>query len=149
MENTKKNPDAALLQEIYKSVSMGTDASLTLLGKTDEGSLKRELSAQIESYQGFAKRARAGLAALSVEPKEAGMLEKLPAEMSMMFSTLTDTSAPKIAELMINGAVMGVTEYKKLIRNADEAGASIEHIRLAGDILSFHEEIINKMRIYL
>ncbi len=149
MEKSKNNSDVALLQEIYKSVTMGTDAATMLLGKVDNGSLKKELTAQIDTYQGFANRAKNKLSALSIEAKDVGTLEKLPAEMSIMMSTLTDTSESKIAELMINGAVMGVSEYKEMIRNADDAGASQDNIKLAGDILSFHEEIINKMRIYL
>ena len=44
---------------------------------------------------------------------------------------------------------MGVTEFKELIRNADKAGASQENIQLAGAVLAFHEEMINKMRRYL
>ena len=149
MENEKRSADAALLQEIYKNVTMGADSIMTILGKAEDEALRENLSADLDTYEGYAKRAEEKLKAMSAEPKPVTMLQKLPAEMGIAMSTLTDRSNSKMAELMIEGAVMGVTEFKEIIRNADDAGASIENIRLAGDVLAFHEEMINKMRRYL
>lgn len=149
MENRNENADVALLQEIYKSVTMGTDSVMTILGKAEDATLRENLSQDLETYEGYGKKAKEKLKAMSVEPKGVTMLQKIPAEMGIAMSTLTDHSNSKMAELMINGAVMGVTEFKEIIRNADDAGASMENIRLAGDVLAFHEEMINKMRRYL
>jgi hypothetical protein len=149
MDNKKQSADVSLLQEIYKSVTMGTDSVMTILGKVEDATLKENLSQDLETYEGYSKRAKEKLREMSVEPKGVNALQKIPAEMGIAMSTLTDHSNAKMAELMINGAVMGVTEFKEIIRNADEAGASIENIRLAGDVLAFHEEMINKMRRYL
>ena len=149
MENKKMNADVALLQEIYKNVTMGTDSVMTILGKAEDDSLRENLSADLDTYEGYAKRAKDRLRAMSIEPKGVNALQKLPAEMGITMSTLTDHSNSKMAELMIEGAVMGVTEFKELIRNADKAGASHENIQLAGAVLAFHEEMINKMRRYL
>lgn len=149
MENRKENADVSLLQEIYKSVTMGTDSVMTILGKVEDETLKENLSQDLETYEGYSKRAKEKLREMSVEPKGVSALQKIPAEMGIAMSTLTDHSNAKMAELMINGAVMGVTEFKEIIRHADRAGASMENIRLAGDVLAFHEEMINKMRRYL
>jgi hypothetical protein len=149
MENSQKKADEALLQEIYKNVTMGTDSLMTILGKAEDETLRENLSADLDTYEGYAKRAKEKLEAMSVEPKGVNALQKLPAEMGITMSTLTDRSNAKMAELMIEGAVMGVTEFKELIREADKNGASLENVRLAGDVLSFHEEMINKMRRYL
>jgi hypothetical protein len=149
MENSQKKADEALLQEIYKNVTMGTDSLMTILGKAEDETLRENLSADLDTYEGYAKRAKEKLEAMSVEPKGVNALQKLPAEMGITMSTLTDRSNSKMAELMIEGAVMGVTEFKELIREADKNGASLENVRLAGDVLSFHEEMINKMRRYL
>ncbi len=149
MEQRKHSADEALLQEIYKNVTMGTDSVMTILGKAEDETLRENLSADLDTYEGYAKRAKEKLEAMSVEPKGVSAIAKLPAEMGIAMSTLTDRSNSKMAELMIEGAVMGVSEFKELIREADKNGASLENIRLAGDVLSFHEEMINKMRRYL
>ena len=149
MEKKKENPDILLLQNIYKSISLRSDLLTALLEKTENSELKELLSAAIDTCEGFAGRASQRLEILSSEAKEPGMLEKIPSEISIKASMMTDHCTSKIAELVIEGAVSGVSEYKEIIREADQTGASLDNIRLAGDILSFHEEMINKMRPYL
>ena len=149
MEKKKENPDILLLQDIYKSISLRSDQLTALLEKTENDELKALLSAEVDTCQKFVKRAKQQLERLSVQAKEPGMLEKIPFEISVKASMLTDRCTSKIAEFVIEGAVSVVSEYKEKIRTADSEGASLESIRLAGDILSFHEETINKMRPYL
>ena len=141
MENKNENPDILLLEDICKSVSLHADTLTTVIGKTEDDGQKSLLSAMLDTCEGFVGTAKKRLQAFNTETKTLGMLEKL--------STLTDRSSSKIAELIIENAVMRVSEFKEKIRTADEMGASIENIRLAGDILSFQEETINKMRRYL
>ena len=149
MEKKKESSDILLLQDIYKSVSLRAELLNDILEKTENEELKELLSAAIDTCEGLAKRAARGMEALSVQAKEPGMMEKLPSEISVKASMMTERCTSKIAELVIEGAVTGVSEYKEKIRDADSNGASLENIRLAGDVLSFHEELINKMRPYL
>ena len=149
MENKNENPDILLLEDICKSVSLHADTLTTIISKTDDDGQKSLLSAMLDTCEGFVGKAKQRLQALNVETKELGILEKLPSEFSIVMSTLTDRSPSKIADLVIENAVMNVSEYKEKIRKADGSGANIENIRLAGDILAFHEETINKMRRYL
>lgn len=149
MENKNEDPNVLLLEDICKSVSLSADTLTAIIGKTEDDGQKALLSAMLDTYEGFASRAKQRLRALGTETKSPGTLERLPSELSVMISTLTDRSGPKIAQMVIEGAVMNVSEFKDKIRKGDEAGANIEHIRLAGDILAFHEEMINKMRRYL
>jgi hypothetical protein len=149
MEKKKENPNILILQDIYKSITLRSDVLTSLLEKTENHELKELLCAAIDTCEGFAGRAEQRLELLSVRAKEPGMLEKIPSEISVKASMLTECCTSKIAELVIEGAVSGVSEYKERIRDADQSGVALENIRLAGDILSFHEEIINKMRPYL
>ena len=143
------HPDILLLEDIYKSVSLGADTLRTIIGKTEDDGQKSLLCAMLDTYEDFAGQAKQRLRKSGKETKELGVLKKLPSEFSVTWSTMTDRSDSKIAQLVIDGAVMNVSDFKEKIREADEAGASLENIRLAGDILAFHEEIINKMRRYL
>ena len=149
MEKKKENPDILFLQDIYKSVSLRSELLTAVLEKTGNDELKEALSAAIDTCAGFAARAKQSLEKLSVQAKEPGMLEKIPSEISVRASMLTDHCTSKIAEFIIEGAVSGTGEYKEKIREADNAGVSLENIRLAGDVLAFHEGMINKMRPYL
>ena len=149
MEKNQMNPDVLLLEDIYKSVSLSADTLTAIIGKTEDDGQKSLLSAMLDTYEGFANQAKKRLRDLGKEVKSPGTLEKLPSEFSVMMSTLSDRSSSNIAEIVMKEAVANVSAYKEKIRTADEANADINHIRLAGDILAFHEEMINKMRRYL
>ena len=149
MEKNKTNPDILLLEDIYKSVSLSADILTAIIGKTQDDGQKSLLSAMLDTYEGFGNQAKKRLRDLGEEVKPIGTLEKLPSEISLMISTLSDHSSSKIAQIVIEEAVMNVSAFKEKIRIADEANADISNIRLAGDILAFHEEMINKMRRYL
>jgi hypothetical protein len=149
MEKNKTNPNIPLLEDIYKSVSLGADTLTAIIGKTEDDGQKSLLSAMLDTYEGFANQAKKRLRELGEEARAIGTLERLPSEFSVMMSTLSDHSCAKIAQIVIEEAVMNVSAFKEKIRTADEAGADLDNIRLAGDILAFHEEMINKMRRYL
>ena len=149
MENKNENPDIILLKDIERSVSLHADTLIAIIGKTEDDGQKSLLSAMLDTCEGFAEKAGQRLQESKTETQAPGILEKLPSELSVFMSTLTDHSPSKIAGLVIENAVVNVSEFKEKIRKADEAGANIENIRLAGDVLAFHEETINKMRRYL
>ena len=149
MEKKNQNPNITLLKDIYKSVSLSSDTLTAIIGKTEDDGQKTLLSAMLDTYEDFAGQAKRRLRDLGEEIKTPGTLEKLPSQISVTMATLTDHSGPTIAQLVIEEAVMNVSEFKERIRCADEAGADLDNIRIAGDILSFHEEMINKMRRYL
>lgn len=149
MEKKKENPNITLLQNIYKSISLRSDLLTAVLEKTEDEKLKEWLSLAVDTCEGFASQAKKALEKLSVQAQEPGMLEKIPSEISVRASMLTDRSTEKIAEFIMECAVSSVSEYKEKIREADDSCASLENVRLAGAILAFHEETINKMRPFL
>ena len=149
MEKKIENPNVLLLEDIQQDTALNADIFKTLIQKTEDNGQKNLLRAMLVTYENFAGEAKNRLREMDVQTKSPGILKKLPSEVSVTMSTLTDRSDARIAELVIENAVMGVSEWKEKIRNADEAGADLNHIRLAGDLLSFQEEVINKMRRYL
>ena len=149
MEKKNENPNILLLEDIHQDTALNADIFKTLIQKTEDNGQKNLLRAMLVTYENFVGEAKNRLREMDVQTKSPGILKKLPSEVSVTMSTLTDRSDARIAELVIENAVMGVSEWKEKIRNADEAGADLNHIRLAGDLLSFQEEVINKMRRYL
>ncbi len=149
MDSKQKDPNVTLLQGVYKAVTMSTDSVLTILGKAKKEDIRMELTEELDGYQNFANMTRERLSALSTPAQEAGILEKIPAELSIRMSTLTDDSSSKLAELMINGSTMGVIELQKEIKTAEKAGAHQENIQLAEGVLNFQQKNIDKMKEFL
>lgn len=145
----KTNPDEEFLQDLYKNACMGTDSVTTVLGKTKDEKLRCELTAQLDGYQNFANTTRNKLSGMSSTAKEISAFAKIPAEISIMMSTMVDNSTSKIAEMMINGSTMGVIDLKKRVKQAEQDGVSEEVVKIANDMMTFEEDNIDKMKNYL
>ena len=148
-KQTPKDTEVAFLQEVYKGVSMGTDAVNTILCKARDKSFREELTAELDGYEDFANQARDQLTALSVAAKEVSTFAKLPSTISINMNTLVDDSTSKLAELMIDGNTMGVVQMKKELSRVGEGEISPEAVKLAEDVVAFQEKNIETMKTYL
>ena len=143
----EKTPE--LLCYIYKNVKMGSEAVTTVIEKTKDANLRRELTSQLESYYGFGISAKNKLEEMHCEAKEPGVLSKLPADLSIRMSTMMDSSDSKIAEIMIDGYNMGIIDLQKGINSASEEGAPEDVMNIAKGVMAFEQGSIEKMKQYL
>ena len=135
-----------LYQEIYKGCKMGADSLVNLLPKvTDEG-LRSEITAQLERYETFASAARENLFDLDVSPKEENPIAKISAKMGVMMNTMLDATSSHIAQMIIEGCSMGITELLKVVH---AYGTKDEAEQLARDVISFEESCSENMKKYL
>ena len=139
--------DEDLLDEVYKSVTMGSDSVSTLIGKTTDASMREALTAQLEGYQNFAATTRTKMLEKNFKVKESSVFTKIPAEVTMNVTTMMDNSNTKIAEMMINGSTMGIIELTRKIRRTPEA--SDDCVKIATDVVAFEENNVSKMKTYL
>ena len=147
MENKNKTQDEEMLTDIYKNCRMGTESTAKLMPDVKNDGMRRVMGEQLKSYQDFSARAAELLAKHGTAPHDATFFEKLPAEMGMAFSRMTDTSDQKTAQMMINGFVMGVTELNKQL--ADTPDVSEQTACLAADMIQFQLGAINDMKQFL
>ena len=139
--------DNALLDEVYKSVTMGSDSVSTLIGKTNDADMRAALTVQLEGYQNFTSTTRTKMNEKNYKIKETGVLAKIPAEVTMNVTTMMDNSNTKIAEMMINGSTMGIIELTRKIRRTPCADA--DSSKIANDVVAFEENNIAKMKTFL
>jgi len=154
-----KSPDVLLYSDLYKNAMMGADSSAKMIGKAGDAEkidgisacaeLRPVLTDMMEGYSGFAKRAAEALEALHVPAEQLSALEKLPAEIGITMQTMFDKSVSKCAEIMINGVTMGIIDMKKAQRVCSEDGCSPEAYRLAGDLIGFCEQYVERLKEFL
>lgn len=143
----KKNREQELLCDVYKDCKMGIESISKLLPKVNGAEMKKKMGEHLSSYQKIATEASEQLVGSGVAPTDAGFLEKLPAEMAMAMKTAIEVTDPKIAEMMINGYVMGITEMKKQIEDVQRV--SEKGAKLAADLVAFQSRGINDMKQFL
>ena len=138
-----------LLEALYKNVKMGADSIIDLMPKVSDKAMREELTCELEKYEGFAKEAKDMLADLGVKPADEGIFAKLGTKMSVAMNTLIDSTPSHIAEMMIQGGTMGITDATKLLREHENTSCSEEALALARKIIKFEEDTVEKLKKYL
>ncbi len=154
-----KSPDVLLYSDLYKNAMMGADSSAKMVGKTGDAEkndgitacaeLRQIITDMMEGYAGYAKRAAQALDTLHVPAEQLSALEKLPAEIGITVQTMFDKSVSKCAEIMINGVTMGIIDMKKAQRVCSENGCSPDAYRLAGEMIGFCEQYVERLKEFL
>ena len=148
-EALKTKQTATLLQAIYKNVKMASESLLTLMPKVSDEKLKSDMTVQLSCYEAFASRAAKLLAEEGVKPVEEGAITKLSAKWGSMLNTMRDSTSTHLAEMIVEGATMGVNDMLKQIRESENTTASESALRLARDVCAYEEKTVEEMRNYL
>ncbi len=140
---------AVLLDDLYKNLKMGTTSTTDILGRVRDPDLRAEMTKTIDGFEGLASRVSKLMIEAGITPKEENMLTKAGAKIGMAMNTATDSTSEHLAEMMIKGLTMGVTELYRDIGEAEEVGISGEALSLAKDALAFEENAVEKFKTYL
>lgn len=136
-----------LLNQVYKNVKMGEETLKTLLPEVKDEQLKQDLEKQKDSYTEFCEKIQKELHNRQAEPKDPGTMNKLFADMGVKMNTMMDKTRSHIADMIIQGSTMGISESTKGLNNCKNTESSVR--RLAEDIVSFEQNNIEKMKAYL
>ena len=100
-------------------------------------------------FEDFAKQMSDLLYSIGGKPEEEGVFAKLMAKAGMAMNTMMDSTASHIAQMMIEGATMGITENTKLIREYENKPCSEKALSLAKETVRFMEDSVERMKKYL
>jgi len=139
--------ETQLLNHVYQTAEMGVDGIQSVLKYADEPKLLSALNAQMEEYRKLQDSAGEMLRARKQEPKGISSMAKVGSEMMSAMKTMTDHSATKIAEMMIQGSTMGVTKSIRTIRDCELQDQRVRD--LADKLLETEQANIEEMKKYL
>ena len=137
------------LDELYKNVKMGAESIIDLMSKVRDTGMREEMTSELEKYEEFAKEIRQILFKNGDEPKEESFLSKMGVKMGVMMNTMMDDTTSHIADMMIQGATMGVTTTTKLLREYENRPCSEDALALAKKIIKYEQETIEKLKKFL
>lgn len=142
MDDTQK-----LLQSVVENARTGLDACEQLIRKTKDAAVRDQLMTQRERYQSFAQDAERALCAAGGQPHAKNPMGRLGMWMGIQMNTMTDDSASHIAEIVIQGATMGVIETMR--DRAALASANAEAQGMAAAFIKAQEEDIEAFKKFL
>ena len=107
------NDTVQLLKDVVRSARTGETSVQHLLDKAEGESMRGELERERQSYRETARQAEQALTRLGEQPEPVGMMAKAGMWIGTEMNTLTDRSDAHIAEMVIQGATMGIIELTR------------------------------------
>ena len=149
MSKDNKSANAELLDKMYKNVKMGSDSMINVMSRVSDEGLRRELTSQLAKYEDYSKLVSQMIYDRGGKPKEENIVTKLSAKMGMAMNTMTDSTTSHIAQMVIEGATMGMTDMTTALREYENTNCSEDALRLARDIATFEDNSIEKLKKFL
>ena len=149
METERKNETADFLDRMYKNVKMGSESIITLMPKVKNDGLRTEMTKELSKLDGYTSEITDMLHKEGRAPKEENIVTRFSSKMGINMSTMMDSTTSHIAQMMMEGYTMGITDMTKDIREAENTKASEASLKLAREIVAFHEDSFFEMKKYL
>lgn len=138
-----------LADAIYKNVRMGSDLIVTMMPKIENQQLKSDVTEQLATYEKYAVKAKSLIKQAGEAPKEESMFSKWMAKMGVQMNTMTDSTTSHLAEMMIQGSTMNVTDLLRKIHESESCDGGSTEMSMAREIVEFEENNIEKLKDYL
>ena len=144
-----KTNTEGMLEEMYKMTKMGAQSITDVLSRTKTGEFRDELTRQLEEYEKYAKRMADALYDRGQEPKEENLMKKMGAKIGMAMNTMSDSSESHLAQMVIEGNTMGITEMTRLVRENENGSCSEECLAISRDVIRFLEDSVERTKKFL
>lgn len=144
-----KDPAVELATELYKNLSMGTDTILHLLPKVKSNDIKTDMTAAMCFYEKTSGQVKQFLTSHGAEAKEESWMTRMSARMGITMNTAVDGTASHIAQMLIEGSTMAVTEMTRLAHQFQNEQGCAELVSLANEIVTFEQGQIEHLKKYL
>ena len=144
-----RNCTAEVLEQLDKNVNMATESITDIMPKIKNTDLTAFLTSQLNEYSKFSEEIKAQIKSCGAEIKPTGMIAKMSTKIGIEMNTLKDDSDAHIAEMMIEGTTMGITDTIRLVRDYENSNCSEEALSLARRIVSFQEKSVERTKEFL
>ena len=141
------NETIQLLQDVVRNARTGRDAVEQLMHKAEGDSMRDELEKERAAYEQTQKEGEQALLDAGGRAEPTGPMARAGMWVGLEMETLTDRSDAHIAEIVIQGATMGVIEMTKALNSYD---AAEPHARgLASQFVVQQNETIDRQKGFL
>ncbi len=142
-----ENINLTILNEIAKATKMGLDSITFVSDKVEDEKMKEDLSSQYAEYGKILDKVNTQFEKYGEIPDDEPMMQKMMSWTGVQMNTLADKSNSHIAELMIQGNLMGIIEAQKLLNHSPEMEQEIKDI--LNEFINLQNNNIEKMKQYL
>ena len=145
----KKSPAVELATELYKNITMGSDAVVHLLPKVKDNGMKTSMTAAMCYYEKTAGKVKDFLTAHGAEAKEEPLMTRMASRMGIAMNTAMDATSSHVAQMLIEGSTMAITEATRLCHRFEGQKGCEEMLAVAKDLSEFEQSHIEKLKAFL
>lgn len=149
MNNSNRNKNVELLQDIYSNVKMGSESIINLLPKIKNDDMKTLMTSQLNQYEKYAQTVKNQLVGQGVEPKEPNPIAKISSKIGMEMKSMQDSTTSHMAEMMVQGSTMDITDLLQKVSACEVYPECQRTVALAKEIVAFEEKNVEKMKQFL
>lgn len=139
--------DIELLQYVHEISEMGVVGLKDILDRIQDKELKACIQAQIHEYRNISARSAELLDAKGEAPKDPALMARISSKVMSSAQTLTDSSASKIAEMVINVNNMGINKGLKHLH--DYKGDDQQVRALTEKLIATEQANVEQMKPFL
>ena len=143
------DPAATMGLQMYRDLNMSSDAVIHLMPRVHDERIKTGMSAALCFYVKTAGKVRNILTDRGIEAKQENPMSKMAAHMGIVMNTAIDATDSHIAQMVIEGSTMSITEAVKLRNQYRDRPGCGELVTLANDIAEFEDRNIQNMKQFL
>ncbi len=141
--------EVSMLENLYKNMKMGSDSAIKIIEKAEDGGFKKALTSQLNGYEEFAEKIKNRLHELGYKEKEEGIMAKMGVSLGMAMNAMADSSDSHLAQMVVEGSTMGITDTLKILRDYENSSVSECAVKMARDIVSFEEGNVETMKGFI
>ena len=143
----KEETNIKVLNDLNKSVCMGSDGVKAIYEKAEGKKLRLLIENLLEEYEDLKERISKTYDKYSnKELDETNKFNKIMTWYGISIRTINDSTNSKISEMLIQGLNMGIIEGKKLVNN-NEFDKCI--YKLVEDFIDMQERYVEEFKEYL
>ena len=129
-----------VLAEFHRNCTYALQSISDILPETDDEEIKAELLRQHEEYERIGGKAALLVRERAIELKNPNPIKKAMMWTGIKMNAMKDDSRAHIAEMMVQGTVMGITALRSTLGEMSDEYADTEVKELAEDLLHTEEE---------
>ena len=135
------------INDVYKNAHIALQSISDLLPAVVDDDIKTELKEQYEGYEKLIGEISSFMAENGVEPKDVSPFKKAMLWSSIKMKTIMNNSRNQVADMMINGTVMGINELTAMKNEGQNLDDDV--LNLLQKLLSLEEDYEQRLKRFL
>lgn len=141
------NVNGKAINDVYKNAHLALQSISDLLPAVSDEEIKNELKEEYDGYEKIIGEISSYMAEKGVEPKDVNVFKKAMMWGSIKMKTIAGASRNQVADMMINGTVMGINELTAMKNEKENYDEDVA--KFIEKLLSLEEDYQERLKKFL